>query len=547
MRFHRTACFVLAAFLVSFCAPLVVRASISVSSKVNFPAEGGVLKTGSLLSISCIDVTKCVAVGNFKSDIDTLVYPVVVRIDGSSVTATRGSNASGLGLPIVQNGIASVDCVSDGVCWAIGNDSLVNSKSYLAKITANSWETSFVAMGNGVTKSDLRSISCWTSTLCAVAGYLNTSGGDTRPAVGFTDNGSSVLSIIDLPGGALAFGKVLDVSCISSGVCLAVGHFFSGQEVKYFTSSFNGVGWTSRLLEMPFDSLPQATIDMSQYEARVSCTEFSGCLIAGKYRGAFGSYYGFFGVSPSPLDNFSIQRLAQLDAGPTNPSAGSSFLIASVNCVGSMSCVVAGDLARGGGQSGFAFRYKDAEFSNVAAGANFSSSTIGKILVDCLEETKCVGVIADRYFSGGENGLGSLFGLDLRTVTQPVVTQPVVTQPVVTQPVVTQPVVTQPVVTQPVADPVNTPPIVPNSTSVTPPRVTLSKAVSLKSIATFAKLKVLSSSRVRLKVVSSSSKFCKVSGATLRGLKTGSCKVTVTVTPKKGRPTSKTVTLKVAK
>ena len=79
------------------------------------------------------------------------------------------------------------------------------------------------------------------------------------------------------------------------------------------------------------------------------------------------------------------------------------------------------------------------------------------------------------------------------------------------------------------------------------PRVTLTKSATAKSIAVFAKLKVLSTSKTSLKVVSSSAKYCKVSGATLKGLKVGSCKVTVTVTPKKGRAVSKTVTLKVAK
>ena len=73
------------------------------------------------------------------------------------------------------------------------------------------------------------------------------------------------------------------------------------------------------------------------------------------------------------------------------------------------------------------------------------------------------------------------------------------------------------------------------------------KAVTAKSIAVFAKLKVLSTSKVALKVVASSAKYCRVSRAALKGLKAGSCKVTVTVTPKKGRATSKTVTLKVAK
>lgn len=79
------------------------------------------------------------------------------------------------------------------------------------------------------------------------------------------------------------------------------------------------------------------------------------------------------------------------------------------------------------------------------------------------------------------------------------------------------------------------------------PKVTTSKSTTAKSIASFAKIKVLATSKVSLKIVPSSAKYCKVSGNTLKGLKTGSCKVTVTVTPKKGRATSKTVTLKVSK
>ncbi|CAB5060632.1 unannotated protein [freshwater metagenome] len=73
------------------------------------------------------------------------------------------------------------------------------------------------------------------------------------------------------------------------------------------------------------------------------------------------------------------------------------------------------------------------------------------------------------------------------------------------------------------------------------------KTTTAKSIASYAKLKVASTSKVTLKVAPSSAKFCRVSGSTLKGLKTGSCKVTVTVTPKKGRASFKTVMLKVAK
>jgi hypothetical protein len=83
--------------------------------------------------------------------------------------------------------------------------------------------------------------------------------------------------------------------------------------------------------------------------------------------------------------------------------------------------------------------------------------------------------------------------------------------------------------------------------TVTTPTVTTKKAATAKSIATYAKLVVLSTSKVSLKVVSSYAKYCKVSGTTLKGVKAGTCKVTVTVTPKKGKATSKSVTLKVTK
>jgi hypothetical protein len=74
-----------------------------------------------------------------------------------------------------------------------------------------------------------------------------------------------------------------------------------------------------------------------------------------------------------------------------------------------------------------------------------------------------------------------------------------------------------------------------------------SKTLKVMSIATFAKLSVPSTSKVSLKVASSSVKNCKVVGALLKGLKIGLCKVTVTVMTKKGRAVSRAVTLKVTK
>ena len=77
------------------------------------------------------------------------------------------------------------------------------------------------------------------------------------------------------------------------------------------------------------------------------------------------------------------------------------------------------------------------------------------------------------------------------------------------------------------------------------PVVSTKRAATGSSIAKYASLTVASGSRISLKVASSSARYCKVKGTSLIGVKAGSCIVTVTVTPKKGKAVSGTVALKV--
>lgn len=81
------------------------------------------------------------------------------------------------------------------------------------------------------------------------------------------------------------------------------------------------------------------------------------------------------------------------------------------------------------------------------------------------------------------------------------------------------------------------------------PSVTLTtgKSATAISIAKYAKISVSSTSKLSLKVGKSYVKHCRVSGMTLKGVKVGTCKVTITVTPKKGKAISRVVTLKVTK
>ena len=79
------------------------------------------------------------------------------------------------------------------------------------------------------------------------------------------------------------------------------------------------------------------------------------------------------------------------------------------------------------------------------------------------------------------------------------------------------------------------------------PTVSLSKSITAKSIAAYLGLAVSSTSRLSLKVSAVSAKYCTVSGTNLKALKVGSCKLTVSVIPKKGKSVVKTVTLTTTK
>lgn len=78
------------------------------------------------------------------------------------------------------------------------------------------------------------------------------------------------------------------------------------------------------------------------------------------------------------------------------------------------------------------------------------------------------------------------------------------------------------------------------------PLVPESKSTTARSIAAYAKLEVISTSKVSIKVVPAYAKNCKVSGSALERLRIGPCKVRVTVKPKNSRAISKIVSVSIA-
>ena len=166
-----------------------------------------------------------------------------------------------------------------------------------------------------------------------------------------------------------------------------------------------------------------------------------------------------------------------------------------------------------------------------------------------LDEQKNVAIIAYRF----ANSIGQV---DLPAIPVPPAVVPVVEPVTTVAPLTTVAPVTTTVApvatTEAPITVVSTLPPLTYSTQASAkisvaPALSLKKPVTNKSIVTYSKLVVASTSKVVVKVPPASVKYCKLVGTSVKALKVGSCKVTVTVTPKKGKPTTKTVTLKVSK
>lgn len=538
------------------------------NTPIPYPAEGVVLKNGALASISCSSTETCVAVGNFRYDTDTLFYPIVVRTNGTAVTSTKVSNASGLGDTTgysYSSGLKDVDCLTDGseICWAIGGSNRDSSgaygtQSFLTKITSSTWEPTYVTHTTGLSNSVLTSISCWTATSCGVGGSISFNS-LSRAAAGISSGENLSPSVLPLPGGVAATSKLLDISCVANGECLAIGRFYSGTEVKYFLSSFDGASWATQLLQLPSDVLPMDVIYESDYEAKVSCTETRGCLIVGQYRGQYGFMYAFFGVTAGVSNTVSTQRLSEGDT--RSMSSSSIYITQDLKCLGggSLNCFFTG--IWGGhrfSSSYFMKKFDGVQFTNVVVTATSFSPEFKSF--DCLSLTVCRGLRS----SSEAMYIDRFSQLDLAApVQQPVSPPPVQNPP--SQPVLqpASPSLAQnsPVELSPtplpaspsttIAPTATTTTLIgsglPSSTSSAVGELKVNKSVSHKSLAKSLNLSVTNGGKISITIASKYLKFCKVVGANIRALKAGTCKITIKIMPKKGRTVSKVATLKVSK
>jgi hypothetical protein len=67
----------------------------------------------------------------------------------------------------------------------------------------------------------------------------------------------------------------------------------------------------------------------------------------------------------------------------------------------------------------------------------------------------------------------------------------------------------------------------------------IGKSTTIKSLATYLKLVVPSGAKLSARVASSSGKICRIVSTSVKALKKGTCALSITMKPKKGKPLTK--------
>jgi hypothetical protein len=218
------------------------------------PAPGGPA-TGELLSMSCTPGGFCAATSSSRHQ--PLIHPV-----GGRWRSAQGS--------IVQ--MWGVSCVSATFCMAVGATPGIGNGS-AAQWNGTRWSP--VPMPRPGGRADAYAVDCVSATWCMAVGFI----WDGAPLVEHWDG--SQWHVLPAPGATNT--GYLDVDCVSTSACLAVGSNDLGNGPPV-AARWDGSAWQSvGTGQLPGTAAPDS----------VSCWSATRCLVAwGQRSGAVGRWNG---------------------------------------------------------------------------------------------------------------------------------------------------------------------------------------------------------------------------------------------------------------
>jgi hypothetical protein len=456
--------------------------------------------------------------------------------------------------------VNSVSCPTAGNCTAAGFFTSSGSRTFVATQTNGIWGTFSEIPGLRASETNsesrLSDISCSSPGNCTVAGnrYLSIGGSQISQVLVATQSNGVWSTYSDIPSlnntNSQTSSMVFSLDCATAGHCAVAGSYSSPSARAFVAVQHNG-RWLN------YSDISGLNVFPISVATRLSCTSKGFCLVGGIYgvdeldddafvaslripvQSSDSSLASI--TTPTPLKQaFSSSQLSYTVTVPNNtksftvtPVASEANAVITVNSqVASSGASVTVPLVVGANSIEIVVTAHDG-VSKTSYGIVVTRS-LGTVKVKKSLSAKALLATADSIVPSGAK-----VKIDVNKSSR----QRCVVSGTTLRALATGNCTVKVTVTPKKGKAVSR-----NVTVIVTgtPTVTRRISATAAAIAEHAKIEVETGSKISLKVAKSSAKNCRVSGAKVVGLKTGTCRITVTVTSAAGAITSKTVNLKVA-
>ena len=257
-------------------------------SVVPSPTPSGPGVVGAILSsVSCASASSCMAVGYATDENGNNLTDVVEQWNGSSWTIVPGA-ATGQAF----DQLLSVQCLSAGNCWAVGNAGPVSQMSGFLPIFPGAvgdqgliehWDGSAWSIVPSVTAPGpnggyLKGLECVGATDCWASGATTDDTGNASGILMLHWDGATWIDASASVPGSTSPGMLAGISCVSAVQCWAVGSTGSfntrgsGAQLQSMVEYWNGSSWSVQ---------PSPTVTALSFLNSVSCVPSVGCLTDG--------------------------------------------------------------------------------------------------------------------------------------------------------------------------------------------------------------------------------------------------------------------------
>jgi hypothetical protein len=232
-----------------------------------------------LHGVSCSPSMACTAVGHYKNSSGTYVT-LAERWNGTEWSIQSTPNPSGA----TEASLKDVSCASSTTCAAVGF--YISSKGTPSTLAeqwnGSEWSVQSTPNPSGATQSELRGMSCSSSTACTAVGWYKNSSGYTALAERWNGTEWSIQSVSNPTGATLSW--LGGVSCASSSTCTAVGDYTNSSDVTVtLAERWNDTEWSVQ-------SIPSPSGSTENVLGGVSCSSSTACTAVGDDKNSSGTY-----------------------------------------------------------------------------------------------------------------------------------------------------------------------------------------------------------------------------------------------------------------